>query len=168
MTLAVVALLLAAGGAFSLGTRPYAVRAAQSQFDALLRTARALASTSGNGATIVVEPRNANGSAAGFTATLYGGRPNAVPLASQNVPPLVVDANFAETSLGAPPLSIFLSSAGRATMLGGYPDRAHFDTPAVPAIADPFPVLVICRLPEATNVIGIPCACACTSVRIFV
>jgi len=110
--------MLCIGVAIALTSRPGALRAATESFEASFAAARAIAATSGNGATLVVLPRSPHG----FTLRVYAGRPNAdgaVTLA--NAPALISDADVREATLGAPPFSIFISSAGNASGLAGYP-----------------------------------------------
>ena len=130
--------LLTATVWLSLALRPGALRATIASFDASFATARAIAATSGNGATIVVLPRtDTHGNhLPGFTLRLYRGRPtaaNAVTLA--DVPELDADAAVREATLGAPPFAIFLSSAGNASGLASYPTIASDGTPQFGPIA---------------------------------
>ena len=129
--------LLAVAATLSLALRPGALRATVASFDASFATARAIAATSGNGATIVVAPRSdAHGRLPGFTLRIYRGRPtaaNAVALA--DVPAVVAEADVREAALGAPPFAIFLSSAGNASGLASYPTFASDGTPRFAPIA---------------------------------
>jgi prepilin-type N-terminal cleavage/methylation domain-containing protein len=121
---AILALLSAAVVAMSLAQRPGSLRVATSGVDASLAAARALAATSGNGATLAFAPRtDGRGNALpGFTLTVYRGRPNAADAVTPStVSPLVSDADVRERALGAPPFAIFLSSAGDPSGQGGYP-----------------------------------------------
>ena len=68
VTLAILA-MLAAGAVWMLGTHPGSVMRATDDFDAALASARAIAATSGNGATLAFLPRGGPSHAfAGFTA----------------------------------------------------------------------------------------------------
>jgi len=129
--------LLAVVVTLSLALRPGALRATVASFDASFATARAIAATSGNGATIVVTPRNdAHGRLPGFTLRIYRGRPtvaNAVTLA--DAPALIADADVREATLGAPPFAIFLSSAGNASGLAAYPTFAQDGAPQFAPLA---------------------------------
>jgi len=129
--------LLAVVVSLSLALRPGALRATVASFDASFAAARAIAATSGNGATIVVAPRaDARGRLPGFTLRIYRGRPtaaNAVTLA--DAPALVSDADVREATLGSPPFAIFLSSAGNASGLAAYPTFASDGTPRFAPIA---------------------------------
>ncbi len=121
---AILALLCAAAVAMSLAQRPGALRVATSGFDASLAAARALAATSGNGATMAFAPRTdgRGNTLPGFTLTIYRGRPNAAgAVAPSTVLPLVSDADVRERALGTPPFAIFLSSAGDPSGQTAYP-----------------------------------------------
>jgi len=129
--------LLAVVVTLSLALRPGALRATVASFDASFAAARAIAATSGNGATIVVAPRaDAHGRLPGFTLRIYRGRPtaaNAVTLA--DAPAIVADADVREATLGSPPFAIFLSSAGNASGLAAYPAFASDGTPQFAPLA---------------------------------
>src|SRR5581483_11760155 len=108
----------------ALAKRPGALTAATQEFDASFAAARAIAATSGNGATIVVAPRTVQGGQQlqGFTLTVYRGRPTAAnAVTATTVMPIVSDATIREATLGAPPFTIFLSSAGHASGVASYP-----------------------------------------------
>ncbi|MGZ3547825.1 MAG: pilus assembly FimT family protein, partial [Vulcanimicrobiaceae bacterium] len=128
VTAAILVVLLAATGAYTLGMRPFAMRSAASEFDALFAQARAVAAGSGNGATILFQPRvDAQGSSLpGFTMALYAGRPNGKQMSAVDAPRLSAEADVSAANLGSPPFALFLSSAGHVTGLGGYP-RGAFD-----------------------------------------
>ena len=137
----IVAMLLLTAGAFVLGSRPLAMSSAATQFEAQLQAARALAAATGNGATIVIQPRMSPGSAvaAGFKSIVYAGRPTgARALTVSNVPPVSSDADISEGSVGRPAFAIFISGSGRVSMAGSYPSPAEFDAPPVtPLAAEP-------------------------------
>ncbi len=100
------------------GSRPFGMRSAVNQFDAAVAYARAVASTSGNGATIVfIARKDAQGAALpGFDAQLYSGRPNSLgPIVKVPVATFSSTGDIAEASLGRPPFSIFVNSAGHAS-----------------------------------------------------
>jgi len=109
----------------ALAQRPGALAAATQEFDASLAAARAVAATSGNGATIVVAPRTVQAGQKplpGFVLTVYRGRPTAAnAVTATTVMPLVSDVAIQEATLGAPPFTIFLSSAGHASGIASYP-----------------------------------------------
>lgn len=163
---AILALLSAAVVAMSLAQRPGALRAATSGFDASLAAARALAATSGNGATMAFAPRtDGRGNALpGFTLTVYRGRPNAAgAVTPSTVPPLVGDADVRERSLGAPPFAIFLSSAGDPSGQGAYPqyDARGVATFAMLAAQPPCPAggfVFTFFGAHATQTRALPCA----------
>jgi type II secretory pathway pseudopilin PulG len=100
------------------GTRPFALRSATSEFDALFARARALAATSGNGATIVFLPQP--GGHGGTTIALLAGRPNA-PEVVRVAASYAIAADARGESLGDPPFTMFVSSGGYVTGMGGYP-----------------------------------------------
>jgi prepilin-type N-terminal cleavage/methylation domain-containing protein len=120
----IVALVSICVVTLSLAQRPGALRAATSGFDSSLAAARAIAATSGNGATLVIAPRNDGHGARlpGFSLSVYRGRPtSANAVTPTTVMPLIADADVREATLGAPPFAIFLSSAGHASGLASYP-----------------------------------------------
>ncbi len=138
VAVAIVALLTFGIVTLSLALRPAALRATIGSFDASFAAARAIAATSGNGATIVVLPRSdASGSRLpGFTLRLYRGRPtaaNGVTLA--DAPAVIADADVREATLGTPPFAIFLSTAGNASGQAAYPAIASDGTPRFATIA---------------------------------
>ncbi len=117
---AIAVMLLAAGGMWLLGMHPGALRNAVDDFDANLAAARATATTSGNGATMVFVPRHDG--ASGFELRVYSGRPKAPNLVfATNVMPVVSDATVQEATFGAPPFALFFSSAGLPTGTAHYP-----------------------------------------------
>lgn len=99
---AIVVILTMALSAYSLGRKAYAVRAAVQTFSALLDDSRAVAQTSGMGATIAIT----GDSHGGFIASLYPYRPlDGADLSS--APVRTLTGNVALT-----PLAIFISSSG--------------------------------------------------------
>lgn len=163
---AILALLTGAVVAMSLAQRPGSLRAATAGFDASLAAARALAATSGNGATLAFAPRrDAHGNALpGFTLSVYRGRPNAEgAVTPSNVAPLVSDADVRERTLGSPPFAIFLSSSGDPSGEAAYPqfDARGGATFATIAAQPPCPVggfaLTFSDV-RATQVRSLPCA----------
>jgi prepilin-type N-terminal cleavage/methylation domain-containing protein len=113
----------------SPGARPMAMRSAVTQFDAALAYAKAIAATSGNGATLLIVPSGP----AGFTMSLLSGRPTA-PQALQpaGIAPFTSDASISEATLGSPPFALYVNGAGRVSMA----HAAVASTPA-PAAAEP-------------------------------
>lgn len=98
------------------------MRSAAAQFDAALAYARALAATSGNGATLVFDRRTAADGTAlpGFKLTVYSGRPtSAGALRSSSLPPVESGSDVSEARLGGVPFSIFLNGAGHASGMRG-------------------------------------------------
>ena len=69
---AIVATLLVAGGVWMMGLHPGALAQVTSDYDAAIGTARALATTSSNGATLAFTPIAGR---SGFTLSVYAGRP---------------------------------------------------------------------------------------------
>ncbi len=121
----------------SLALRPGALRATIGSFDASFAAARAIAASSGNGATIVVLPRSdAGGHPPGFTLRVYSGRPTAATAVRlADVPALLSDAGVREATLGVPPFAIFLSTARNASGQAAYPVLASDGTPQFATIA---------------------------------
>ncbi len=70
VTVAIAVILLAAGGYMMLSMHPGALRGALDDFDANLASAKAIAATSGNGATLIFEPQT-NGSAGIYAHGLF-------------------------------------------------------------------------------------------------
>jgi prepilin-type N-terminal cleavage/methylation domain-containing protein len=106
---AIVAIVTLAAWSLSTASHPFASESAVFQFDTAMAYARSVASTSGNGATIIVT----SGSIA-----VYSGRPtseNAMRPAPM-APIVVKGVRVSEASLGAPPFALFLNSAGQVTM----------------------------------------------------
>jgi hypothetical protein len=104
------------------GSHAAGMRSALSQFDAALAYAKALAATSGNGATLVFERRIAAGGTAlhGFKLTVYSGRPTgAGALQNSALPAIESGADVSEASLGGVPFTIFLNGAGHASAIRG-------------------------------------------------
>lgn len=123
VALAIVAVLLAAGGIWILGTHPGGRLQAIYGFDAALTSARALAITSGNGATLVFAPGgNDSGHTRGFSLRVYSGRP--LPGASvrpTTAMPAVGSAAVSEKTLGAPPFAVFIGASGHVSGEAAYP-----------------------------------------------
>jgi len=133
VTVGITVILLVAGGVWLLGMRPGALRNAADDFDAQLAAARAIAASSGNGATIVFAPRTGT---VGFIMRVYSGRPNASgAVKSTNVMEVTSGASVSEATFGAPPFAIFLSSAGYPTGSARYPHVASDGTIAFPVVA---------------------------------
>ncbi|HKU68716.1 MAG TPA: hypothetical protein VJP85_13140, partial [Candidatus Baltobacteraceae bacterium] len=85
LTAAIAMLIAAAVFGFARGSRAFAMRSAISQFDAALAYAQALAANSGNGATLVFQPRAISGGAVlpGFKLVVYSGRPTSAGALAQ-------------------------------------------------------------------------------------
>ncbi len=136
VAVAIAALLLAAGGVWLLGMRPGALPQAAHDFDADLNAARALASSTGNGATIAFLPRSGHD---GFQLRVYRGRPTAADaVRASNVMPLISDASVREATFGSPPFALFFSSAGAPSGIAAYPTvRADGSVRFAPIAAQP-------------------------------
>jgi hypothetical protein len=95
-----------------LSMRPAALRGALDDFDANLAAAKALAASSGNGATLVFAPQV--GGALGFTLRVYSGRPTASgSVTASNTMAAISATSVSEAHFGKPPFAIFLNSADR-------------------------------------------------------
>ncbi|MHB1798390.1 MAG: prepilin-type N-terminal cleavage/methylation domain-containing protein [Vulcanimicrobiaceae bacterium] len=112
----ILAAFLLAVGAIALGSRPFAVRSDATRFDALVAAARAVAASSGNGATLAFV---SGGGGAGTTARLYAGRPNGGAMRLTSLAPVRLRAEVRAKNVGRPPFAIFFSSAGYATAASG-------------------------------------------------
>lgn len=130
----ITVILLAAGGYWMLSMRPGALRGALDDFDANLATAKALAASSGNGATLVFAPQP-NG-APGFTLRVYSGRPNAANAVTATNTMIASSAtSVSEAHFGNPPFAIFLNSAGYPTGSPNYPTLDAQENPTFGVIA---------------------------------
>lgn len=167
VAVACAAILLAAGGALLASMHPGALRAAQDDFDANLAAAKAIAASSGNGATIAIVPRtDVHGSPLpGFIARVYAGRPNvANGVQPTNVFPLESSVAISERTLGKPPFAIFLSSAGHPSGLAAYPSVDSGGNPSFTVLAaqPPCParaiVLTFANAQNATATRTLPCS----------
>ena len=120
VTIGILAVLLAAGGAWLLAMHPGALMHATGDYDAALASARGIAMTSGNGATLVFAPRT--GGALGFTLRAYAGRPATVgAVKASTAMPVESDATVSEATLGKPPFAIFLGASGHISGKASYP-----------------------------------------------
>ena len=129
----VTAILMLAGGIWLLGWHPGALRNAADDFDAQLAAARAIAATSGNGATLAFVPATVG---PGFVLRVYSGRPTAAgAVKNGNVMALSSTATVSEATFGKPPFAIFLNSGGYPTGTASYPSVASDGTVSFPAIA---------------------------------
>lgn len=133
IVVAIAAALLCSGGAFWMGQQGGALRSSVQLFDGVVRQARAVAATSGNGATVVFAARAGSGT----TLYVYAGRPNAPESMAAQGPPVEIAASASEAALGDVPFSIFLNGAGHAAGLGGYPDLRSGTPAFAPVAAEP-------------------------------
>ncbi|MBV8602350.1 MAG: hypothetical protein JO359_12365 [Candidatus Eremiobacteraeota bacterium] len=119
IAVAALVVLLALSANFFLGRKAYALRAAVSAFGSLVDEARAVARTSGSGASLVVVPSDAGG----FRARIYPYRP--LEGAQPEAPVRAVDAPVALTAPGlasVPPFALFISSSGTVSGAAWTPD----------------------------------------------
>ena len=137
VALAILA-MLAAGAVWMLGTHPGAVVRATDDFDAALASARAIATTSGNGATLAFLPRGDPPHAlAGFTLRVFRGRPTATgDVRPATAMPVVSDAGISEKTLGTPPFALFFGASGDVSGASDYPQigtrgELRFETIAI-------------------------------------
>ena len=120
VTIGIVAVLLAAGGAWLLAMHPGALTHATGDYDAALASARGIATTSGNGATLVFAPRSDG--VPGFALRVYSGRPaTAGAVQVTTAMPVESDATVSEATLGKPPYAIFIGASGHASGKASYP-----------------------------------------------
>ena len=132
VTVVAILALLAAVATNGLGAKRGAAAAAARQFDGVMAAALAVASSSGDGATLVFSPEDA-GPGSRVRIALYAGRPDgAASPYPAGVPAADLDAGVAEDSLGQAPFALFLTSAGRPSGLAGYADSGGSFVP-VPA-----------------------------------
>jgi prepilin-type N-terminal cleavage/methylation domain-containing protein len=116
---AITVILLGAGGVWMLSMHPGSLRNAADDFDADLAAARAIAASSGNGATIAIVPR----ATGGFVLRVYSGRPTAAnAVQPANVAQLTSAASVREATFGTPPFALFFDSAGEPTGAASYPN----------------------------------------------
>ena len=108
--------------------RPAALRGALDDFDSNLAAAKALAASSGNGATLVFAPQT--GGAPGFTLRVYSGRPTASgAVTTTNTMAAISATSVSEAHFGNPPFAIFLNSAGYPTGTANYPSLDAQENP---------------------------------------
>lgn len=135
---AIAVIVMVACFALAQGSRALGTQSAVQQFDAAFAYAQSLASTSGNGATIVFEQRTAPDGTAlgGFTLVVYSGRPtSSSAITASSLAPLNSTGDVAESVLGSPPFSVFLNSAGHASASSGAvaPGTAIASDPGCPS-----------------------------------
>jgi len=134
VAIGIAVILLAAGGYWMLSMRPAALRGALDDFDSNLAAAKALAASSGNGATLVFAPQTDGVS--GFTLRVYSGRPNASnAVTTTNTMAAISATSVSEAHFGKPPFAIFLSSAGYPTGSANYPSLDAQENPTFNVIA---------------------------------
>jgi type II secretory pathway pseudopilin PulG len=134
VALGILAVLLAAGGAWLLAMHPGALTHATTDYDAALASARAYAETSGNGATLVFAPRD--DAVPGFTLRVYSGRPiEANSVQPTTAMPVESDALISEATLGKPPFAIFIGASGHVSGKASYPTITAKGVVRFPAVA---------------------------------
>jgi len=156
MTVVLAILLAALAGACSLSQSRAPAVAASSALPAILGEARALAATSGDGATVVLAPEGPGPGLASFRVTLFGGRPRpggtfdpAAPARSDRFAGRLVSS---VADAGA--VAIFISSAGSASYAAWSPDRTPLaDEPA-------------CAAPLAISAAGARFSLACSDAQL--
>ena len=125
-------MLLFAGAAFALASRPLAMRSAATEFEAQFLAAQSLSAATANGVTIVIQPR----APSGFKSIVYAGRPITIgALSASNLPSISADADISEAAVGPPPFAIFISNSDHVSMAGNFPQPAQFDSPSLGALA---------------------------------
>jgi len=162
---AVVAILAVAAVAIGQAIRPSALRAALDGYDASLAAARALASSGGDGATLVFTPRfgPAGARLPGFLLRVYAGRPNdPARMHFGSSLPVIARADVTSPSLGTPPFSIFVNASGHASGRAGYPALAADGTPRFSTITREPPcageIVLRFRTPTAEETRMIACS----------
>lgn len=114
VAVAIVAATLLVAIPLAAGSRPAAAASSAAQFDAAVTYARSLASTGGNGATLVVSAAQN-----GFAMQLYSGRPTQTNALVKAMPVIGAAGDIREATLGAPPFALFFDSAGHASGMSG-------------------------------------------------
>jgi type II secretory pathway pseudopilin PulG len=109
ITVGFIAILIIAGGAFAYSAQPYAARSAALRMTAMLATARQVAASSGNGATVTFSAVTG-----GTLVTLYPGRPNGGTFGPSTLTD-TIPATVTSASVAASPLALFIDSAGTGT-----------------------------------------------------
>jgi len=172
VTLGILAMLLTAG-VWMLGTHPGGLIRALDDYDALLANAHAIAATSGNGATLVFLPRNADSLRRnGFVLRVFRGRPTmSDAVQPSTVMPLDADVDVAERTLGAPPFAIFLGASGDVSGAARYPHLDGNARPQFPSILNEPPCPkggFVLTFTAATHSVTrqIPCASSLTAPRL--
>lgn len=124
--------ILLAAGAWAFSLHPNALAAGANDVDAALATARAVAASSGNGATVVFSPRRSSSGAlvAGFSLRVFAGRPDGLgSVTPASTMPVLSDASIRERTLGTVPFALFIDSAGNASGTANYPQLDADGTP---------------------------------------
>lgn len=151
VVVAIVTLVLGALGAFFLGRKPYALRASFETVAALVSDARALAQTSGKGATVVLDSDGTGG----FRAALYPYR----PIAGADLGAPALRTAGGGVKLAPLPLAIFISSSATASSSAWTPSSGTLENE--PACNDAFALTFDDGSREETHTI----ACADATLR---
>jgi prepilin-type N-terminal cleavage/methylation domain-containing protein len=131
ITVAIVAMIVVAGGAFAQGFRPYAASSAVTRMAALLVTARSLAAASGNGATLTLVPSGDE-----TTVTLYAGRPDGGAFGTV-VTTDTLAATITSAGVAGSTVTLFIDSAGTGTASAWVPSQGVLAAePACPGPLD--------------------------------
>jgi hypothetical protein len=117
VAVSIVLVILSLGAGVSLRSHPGGTGVAARDIAAILADARALAATSGDGATVVIGPNqcSAAGSAtqrATSMACLFSHRPISGSFSSSPARTIRLNADVEIPSLGTPPYGIFISPSG--------------------------------------------------------
>jgi hypothetical protein len=130
-------MLAALAGVASISQSPARGIAATSALPAIIGEARALAATSGDGATVILAPEDGGAAPGFFRITLFSGRPRpggsfdpASPLRSERFA-----GRLWTSAAGAGAVAIFISSAGGASYAAWSPAQALL--PSEPTCAEP-------------------------------
>ena len=147
---ALIGLGILASGAVSLGIRPGSLEAATVALPSFVARARALAESTGDGATLAFAP-----SAAGFSATLYPHRP--IPGSAFDPATSEQSESFSvyvrSSAAGGAAFAIFLSSSGSASWTAWSPASGSLDVE--PACLPPLELVLGT---SAAGVAGVPVA----------
>jgi|GEM_PF-2055864 len=111
ITIAIVAMIVVAGGGFAVALHPFGTRASVQRVAALLATARSLAASSGNGATVTF-----TGSGDRTVVALYPGRPDGGTFGAVLTSDTVDGSIASAGAVGATTFALFVDSGGTGTV----------------------------------------------------
>jgi len=156
VTIALALLLAGVAGVWSLSQSRAPAIAAGNALPAMLGQARALAATSGDGATVVLAPEGPGPGLASFRVTLFAGRPRpggsfqaAFPVRSERFA-----GRLLSSAADAGAVAIFISTAGAASYAAWSPDRA-------PLATEP-----ACTVPLVVSLAGVRFGLACSDAQL--